>query len=45
MLMLAQTTGQHVTLNEPHGTLCGDFDEVVLEGYRKQCVSGTSGML
>ena len=33
LLMLAQTTGQRVTLVDHHGTPCDDFDEVRLMGY------------
>lgn len=33
LLMLAQTTGQQVTLKDHFGTICDDFDEVVLHGY------------
>jgi|GEM_PF-6896837 len=32
-LLVAQTTGQRVTLKDHFQTRCDDFDEVILEGY------------
>lgn len=33
LLMMAQATGQLVTLKDHDGTRCDDFDEIILHGY------------